>query len=119
MDVVTGIDRLRPEHGRLFVVVGVFDGLHRGHRYLLRHLRREALRRAARPAVITFDAHPDEIIVGAAPPLLCDPDERLVRLAAAGVEVTVVQHFDDALRSTTHERSWRRSAPGSTWRASS
>ena len=103
MDVVTGIDRLRPEHGRLFVVVGVFDGLHRGHRYLLRHLRREALHRVARPAVITFDAHPDEVIVGAAPPLLCDPDERLARLAAAGVGVTVVQHFDDALRATTYE----------------
>jgi hypothetical protein len=53
--------------------------------------------------VITFDAHPDEVIVGAAPPLLCDPDERLARLAAAGVGVTVVQHFDDALRATTYE----------------
>ncbi len=103
MDVVTGIDGLRPDHGRLFIVVGVFDGLHRGHRYLLRHLRREALRRGARPAVITFDAHPDEVIVGAAPPLLCDPDERLARLAAAGVGVTVVQHFDDELRATTYE----------------
>ena len=103
MDVGIGIDGLRPDHGRLFVVVGVFDGLHRGHRYLLRHLRREALRRGARPAVITFDAHPDEVIVGAAPPLLCDPDERLARLAAAGVGVTVVQHFDDALRATTYE----------------
>ena len=87
----------------MFVVVGVFDGLHRGHRYLLGHLRREAARRDARPAVITFDAHPDEVIVGAAPPLLCDPDERLARLAAAGVAVTVVQHFDDALRATSYQ----------------
>lgn len=103
MDVVTGIHRLRPEHGRLFVVVGVFDGLHRGHRYLLRHLRTEARRLDARPAVITFDAHPDEVIVGAAPPLLCDPDERLARLAAAGVEVTIVQAFDDVLRVTPYD----------------
>jgi riboflavin kinase/FMN adenylyltransferase len=41
--------------------------------------------------------------VGAAPPLLIDPDERLERLAAAGVEVTVVQHFDEALRQTTYQ----------------
>ncbi|MEA2536282.1 MAG: riboflavin kinase / adenylyltransferase [Chloroflexota bacterium] len=100
MDVVTGIERLRPEHGRLFVVVGVFDGLHRGHRYMLAELRRTAARLAARPAVITFDAHPDEIIVGSAPPLLCDPEERLARLAAAGMALTVVQHFDEALRMT-------------------
>lgn len=100
MDVVTGIDRLQSRHGRLFVVVGVFDGLHRGHRYLLTQLRRTAAGYDARPAVITFDAHPDEIVVGAAPPLLCDPDERLARLAAAGVGLTVVQHFDEALRMT-------------------
>ncbi len=100
MDVVTGIDRLEPEHGRLLVVVGVFDGLHRGHRYVLAQLRRSAARHGARPAVITFDAHPDEILIGAAPPLLCDPDERLARLASAGVALTVVQHFDEALRMT-------------------
>jgi riboflavin kinase/FMN adenylyltransferase len=103
MDVVAGIDRLGPEHGRLFVVVGVFDGLHRGHRYLLTRLRRAAAAHGARPAVITFDAHPDEIVVGAAPPLLCDPEERLARLAAAGVELTVVQHFDSALRRTEYD----------------
>jgi riboflavin kinase/FMN adenylyltransferase len=100
MDVVSGIGRLGPEHGRLFAVVGVFDGLHRGHRYLLAQLRRTAALHGARTAVITFDAHPDEIVVGRAPALLCDPDERLARLSAAGVEVTVVEHFDEALRMT-------------------
>jgi riboflavin kinase/FMN adenylyltransferase len=103
MEVVAGIDRLAPVHGRLLVVIGVFDGLHRGHRYLLRHLRREAARRGARTAVVTFDHHPDEIILGSAPPLLCDPGERLVRLAAAGVDLVVVQHFDAVLRGTTYD----------------
>jgi FAD synthase len=103
MAVVAGIDALGAEHGRLFVVVGVFDGLHLGHAYLLEHLVSEAARRSARPTVITFDHHPDEILTGAAPPLLCDPDERLERLAAAGVEVTIVQHFDVALRMTEFE----------------
>ena len=86
----------------MFVVVGVFDGLHLGHAYLLRHLVLEAARVEASPAVITFDHHPDEILVGNAPPLLIDPGERLERLAAAGVAVTVVQHFDEGLRRTTY-----------------
>jgi tRNA pseudouridine55 synthase len=103
MTVVAGIDALQPELGRLYLAVGVFDGLHRGHLYLLRELRRAAQRAGARPAVITFDAHPEELIEGLAPPLLCDPDERLVRLQAAGVEVTVVQHFDHALRITPYD----------------
>jgi riboflavin kinase/FMN adenylyltransferase len=103
MDVVEGLADLRSSHGRLFVVVGVFDGLHRGHAYLLRRLVTEAARRGARPAVITFDAHPDEILTGSAPPLLIDPGERVVRLARAGVGVTVVQHFDRALRETPYD----------------
>lgn len=103
MEVVTGVEGLRPEHGPIFAVVGVFDGLHRGHAYLLEHLVREAGARAARPAVITFDAHPDEVLTGSAPPLLIHPDERLERLAKAGVEVTVVQHFDQAVRHTPYD----------------
>lgn len=103
MDVVQGVDRLGSGHGRLFIVVGVFDGLHRGHAYLLRRLAREARRRGARPAVITFDHHPDEVLTGSAPPLLIDPEERVERLARAGVAVTVVQHFDAALRATAYD----------------
>ena len=112
MAVVAGIDALRVELGRLFIVVGVFDGLHLGHLYLLGRLREEAARRNASPTVITFDHHPDEILTGAAPPLLCDADERLERLAAAGVEVTVVQHFDVALRMTEFDEFIRRIARG-------
>ncbi len=103
MEVVQGVERLGSGLGPVFVVVGVFDGLHLGHAYLLRHLVAEAGRHEAAPTVITFDHHPDEILTGNAPPLLIDPQERLERLAAAGVAVTVVQHFDDDLRHTTYD----------------
>jgi riboflavin kinase/FMN adenylyltransferase len=104
MHVVQGVDALRPSLGPVFVVVGVFDGMHVGHAYLLEHLGVEARLRDARPTVITFDHHPDEVLMGRAPALLLDPDERLERLAAAGVAVTVVQHFDKALRETPYDR---------------
>ena len=103
MRVALGLDRLEASPDPVFVVVGVFDGLHRGHAYLLQHLSSEAARRGARPTVITFDHHPDEVLTGIAPPLLCDPDERVERLAAAGVETTVIVHFDRALRETTFD----------------
>jgi riboflavin kinase / FMN adenylyltransferase len=103
MRVATGLEGLDHSDAPVFVVVGVFDGLHLGHSYLLRHLTAEAAARAARPMVITFDHHPDEILTGNAPPLLCDPDERLDRLAAAGVDTTLVVHFDERLRETTFD----------------
>jgi len=89
--------------GPLLVSIGVFDGLHLGHAWLLEHLVREARLRSVRPAVITFDAHPDAILLGQAPPLLMDPRERLERLAALGIEVVVIEHFDDALRRTPYD----------------
>ena len=103
MRVVAGVDALTRDLGPAFVVVGVFDGLHLGHLYLLNRLVDEANARGARPTVITFDHHPDEVLTGAAPPLLIDPEERLSRLEAAGVAVTVVQHFDEALRRTPYD----------------
>jgi riboflavin kinase/FMN adenylyltransferase len=100
---ILGRASLEPGDGPILVAVGVFDGLHLGHAWLIRHLVDEARRRAVRPAVITFDAHPDAVLVGAAPPLLMDPTERLERLATMGVDLVVVEHFDDALRRTTYD----------------
>ncbi len=101
--VARGLGRLHASDHAAFIVVGVFDGLHLGHQYLLEQLVGEAARRDARPMVVTFDHHPDEIITGSAPPLLCDPDERFARMEAAGVETVVVVHFDQALRETTYD----------------
>lgn len=101
--LVLGMDALAAEGDRLLFTVGVFDGLHRGHRYLLTRLRRAAARLGAHPAVVTFDAHPDAVLTGHAPPLLLDQEERLGRLARAGVAVVVVQHFDEALRRTPYD----------------
>jgi riboflavin kinase/FMN adenylyltransferase len=103
MEVVPGIAGLRPAHGPIFAVIGVFDGLHLGHAYLLEHLVAEARARGARPTVITFDHHPDEVLTGSAPPLLLHPDERVDRLRGAGVAVTVIQPFDETVRHTPYD----------------
>jgi riboflavin kinase/FMN adenylyltransferase len=103
MKTVLGRMGLGPEDGPAFVVVGVFDGIHLGHAYLLEQLVRVSRERDARPTVITFDAHPDAVLTGHAPPLLMDPHERLEQLAAAGIEIVLIEHFDDALRLTPYD----------------
>jgi riboflavin kinase/FMN adenylyltransferase len=84
-------------HGLRFVLaIGVFDGVHRGHRRVLAALTSAARRLSAESVVLTFEPHPAAVLRGTPPPRLCDLDERLALFAAAGVENVVVQRFDSA-----------------------
>jgi riboflavin kinase/FMN adenylyltransferase len=100
VDVIGELDAL-PAGLRFVATVGVFDGMHRGHRQVLTALVRLGAELAARPVVLTFHPHPQALISGSAPALLCDPAERLQLLAAAGVGTTIVARFDEAFRMQT------------------
>ena len=86
---------------RFVFAIGTFDGVHRGHQRIVGALTRAAARLAAEPVVMTFDPHPAQVLRRAAPPLLCDPTERLAILARLGVGTTVVQRFDRAFADQT------------------
>lgn len=102
MDYILGIDQL-PRDTRLAVTVGVFDGVHRGHQQVFRVLEETARRLGAMPVVVTFDPHPDAVVVGRAPDLLMDQHERLERLARQVAGIVVLQRFDEVFRRTTAE----------------
>ena len=48
--------------GKYMAAVGMFDGLHTGHRFVLGELRRHAAMRGMQPMVITFANHPSDIL---------------------------------------------------------
>ena len=74
--------------------IGVFDGVHRGHQYLLRRLCDDARQRGWRSVVVTFDRHPREVLQsGWHPELLTTLDERLQLLKATGIDECVVLPF--------------------------
>lgn len=106
------IDALASGPDPFVTTVGAFDGLHRGHLRLLAATVAEARRLAAVAAVITFTPHPDAVLHGAAPPLLCDPAEQRARFAAAGVDRLVEQRFDREFSAQTAEAFVRRLAAG-------
>ena len=43
---------------RRIAAVGMYDGVHRGHRFLLDYMRLEAKQRALASAAVTFHDHP-------------------------------------------------------------
>ncbi len=79
--------------------IGMFDGVHTGHRVLLDYLEEQGRARGLHPAVITFENHPAEVVAPErAPRLLSDATQKLHLLRAAGVTDIILLHFDDALR---------------------
>jgi riboflavin kinase/FMN adenylyltransferase len=86
------------------VTIGAYDGVHLGHRALLAELRDRADVDGLSTVVVTFDRHPAAVVrPDSAPLLLCDLDQKLELLASAGVDRTVVVHFDEERANETAE----------------
>jgi riboflavin kinase / FMN adenylyltransferase len=80
------------------VTIGAFDGVHLGHRAVLRLVRELADARELDAALVTFDRHPAEIVrPESAPKLLTTLDHRLELLDSTGLlDLCVVLTFDEA-----------------------
>jgi riboflavin kinase/FMN adenylyltransferase len=103
MDVVRG-HRAMPAGARAAVAIGNFDGVHVGHQALLARARATAAARDLRAAVLTFEPHPAAVLApGGGPPRLVSLARRLELLAAAGVELAVVEPFTRELAALTPE----------------
>lgn len=75
--------------------IGMFDGVHRGHRLILDTLRDEAARRGAETAVVTFSNHPMTVVnPDRAPALLTPGDEKDRLLTEVGIDRLIINRFD-------------------------
>lgn len=89
-----GLDGVPSGWGRCVVTIGVFDGLHRGHRAIIgRAIARG--RAAGLPTVLmTFDPHPSEVVrPGSHPAVLTPPRLKAELLERLGVDVMCVLPF--------------------------
>ena len=82
------------------VTVGAFDGLHRGHQFVLQHLVETAKQRNAKSIVITLDPLPREYFAPLlAPPRLMSFREKFEGLSALGIDYMFLVRFNDKLRN--------------------
>lgn len=91
---------------RYVATAGMFDGVHRGHQFVLRHLKEEAARRGLTPLVFTFSRHPLEVIApDRAPRLLTTPRQRIELIGElSGIgRVEILEPSPEFLRTTGHD----------------
>ena len=82
--------------------IGFFDGVHRGHRFLIDQVRREAAVRGLSSAVITFPLHPRQVLQSDyRPKLLTTPQEKLSLLEETGIDTCILLDFTPHLASLT------------------
>lgn len=102
MQVFRGFDTVvRPDAGSV-VAVGSFDGVHRGHRWLIEQMNAEADRLGALAVVVTFEPHPRTVLRGENR-LLSTIDEKLELLQEAGARAVVVVEFTRAFAAQSGE----------------
>lgn len=74
--------------------IGFFDGVHRGHRFLLEQVKEEAAGKGLCPSVITFPTHPRQVLQpDFHPQLLSTPEEKLHLLEEAGIANCILLPF--------------------------
>lgn len=86
------------------VVIGNFDGVHRGHQELLRTAKNRAESRGIPLVVLTFDPHPRLFFQPDQPPfMLSIPTQKAEWLTAAGADAVVSLAFDADLANASAE----------------
>lgn len=82
--------------------IGFFDGVHRGHRHLIRQVIGEARKAGMQATIITFDRHPRQTVdTGYIPRMLSTTDDKLLLLSKTDIDNTVILPFDKAMASMT------------------
>lgn len=103
---------VRDSTGPAALALGVFDGVHRGHRALLSAVREAAAARGARPVALVFDPPPIEVIrPGHKLERLAPLSENLGRIREAGVR-PIPLRFDTPVRELPPEAFLEALAPG-------
>lgn len=85
------------------ITMGVFDGVHLGHRMLLSRVREEAISSGSDAVAVTFDPHPRIVLTGDPGHLsfLTDIGERIELLGETGISHLVIINFTEELSRMT------------------
>src|ERR1700679_2752150 len=105
MKVISLSGNSKPHLKKTCAAIGIFDGVHCGHQYLIKKMLETARRLKAKPVVITFFPHPAHVL---RPDLklgyLTSLEQRFSLLSQLGVAACVVIPFNRSFAKIQPEK---------------
>jgi riboflavin kinase/FMN adenylyltransferase len=113
MRVYRSLEAVPADFGPSALTIGNFDGVHAGHRRILRRVKQIARERGWKPSVLMFDPHPTRVVAPErAPRLMTDPAQRVSLMEAEGIEQALILPFTADVAQLTPEQFARRIVAG-------
>ncbi|MDC9596052.1 bifunctional riboflavin kinase/FAD synthetase [Xenorhabdus anantnagensis] len=104
MELIRGIHNIRARHHGCVLTIGNFDGVHRGHLALLKHLKQEGQRLGLPTMVMIFEPQPLEVFAtDKAPARLTRLRDKIKYLAQNGVDYLLCVKFDKYFAANSPE----------------
>ena len=104
MEILHSVPELSRLQGPLFLAIGVFDGVHRGHQAVISTSADHARAANGTPVVVTFDPHPEKVLrPQSAPRLLSATEHKIALIRALGVRHLLVISFNTQFAATEPE----------------
>jgi len=105
MQLIRGRKNLRPEHHGCVATIGIFYGVHLGHREIIKRLKLQSAQFGVPSLVIIFEPQPAEYFQrGRVPARLSRFREKFTLLRAQGVDRLLVLYFSQELATYTPQR---------------
>jgi riboflavin kinase/FMN adenylyltransferase len=102
MQIFRQLAQVPPNFGPTVATIGNFDGVHRGHQWVIAEVVARARALGVRSIAITFDPHPARVLrPESTQPLITPLDEKLELLAATGIDAVLILPFTKEFSRTS------------------
>jgi riboflavin kinase/FMN adenylyltransferase len=104
MTIYRSLAEVPADFGPSALTIGNFDGVHAGHRRILRRVREVAEQRGWKPSVLTFNPHPTRVVApDRTPRLMTSPDRRAELMEEEGIRQVLILPFTQELAHLSAE----------------
>src|SRR5262245_12214271 len=106
--VTIGSQNFKPQK-KPIVAMGVFDGVHRGHREIFRQVVERAKKVRGTSVAYTFAPHPVTVLAPLSSPLLINTvEQRVEQIGSAGIGQVVIERFTKPFAQMTPEQFFQK-----------